>query len=207
MAVLKESEARNLSIQILTSHGFKREQADLITDILIAAELHGRPTHGLIRLKGIIGNAEKRDIEIEVEKETENYALVNGNGCLGYIAAYYAMNLALKKARKHGIALVGVKNSGHCGMAGYYVRMALQHDCIGIMICNTHPKVVVPEGKTPVFGTNPIAVAVPSMGEPLVLDMSIHHFDLAGGLEFEELRNDRHSPMHPPPSYAVALAA
>jgi len=58
--------------------------------------------------------------------------------------------------------MVGVKNSGHSGILGYYPRMALKEDLIGIAICNTRPMVAAYGGIESVFGTNPIAVAIPS---------------------------------------------
>jgi len=82
------------------------------------------------------------------------------------------MEMAIEKSKKSGLAMVGVNNSGHSGMVGYYARMALQQDLIGIVICNTRPMVAAWGGTDPVFGTNPIAVAIPSQDLPLVLDMS-----------------------------------
>jgi LDH2 family malate/lactate/ureidoglycolate dehydrogenase len=97
---------------------------------------------------------------------------VDAGGKFGYIAAHYAMELAIEKTASLGLALVGVKNSGHSGMVGYYATMALKRDFIGIVICNTRPMVAASGGIEAVFGTNPIAVAIPSDGRPLVLDMS-----------------------------------
>lgn len=166
-------EARRLSTAALMKAGMDDHEAEIITDILLEAEMRGRPTHGLIRLSGIVSSAvEQIDARVRVVREDGHYALIDGDGKFGYIAAHYAMELAIKKAEEHGLALVGVKNSGHSGMIGYYARMALKHDLIGIVVCNTRPMVAAWGGIDAVFGTNPIAVAIPSNEQPLVLDMS-----------------------------------
>jgi len=166
-------EAQRLSMSVLTEAGIDTQEAEIITHILLEAEMRGRPTHGLIRLPGIVGGAQKNvDAEVRIVKEDGHYALVDAGGKFGYIAAHYAMELAIEKAKKHGLAMVGVKNSGHSGMLGYYARMALERDLIGMAICNTRPMVAANGGTDAVFGTNPIAVAIPSDGLPLVLDMS-----------------------------------
>jgi len=173
VAVISVEEARRLSMAAFTKAGINSHEAKIITDILLEAEMRGRPTHGLIRLSGIVARAkEQANAQIHVVRENGHYALVDAGGKFGYIAAHYAMELAIRRAEKHGLALVGVKNSGHSGMLGYYARMALRRDLIGIVICNTRPMVAAWGGIDAVFGTNPIAVAIPSDGQPLVLDMS-----------------------------------
>ena len=173
MSIISVEEARRLSTEVLSAAGMDSREAQIITDILIEAEIRGRSTHGLIRLSGIAGRAKEHvNAKMSVVKESDNYALVDGGGKFGYIAAHYAMKLAIEKSKKNGMALVGVNNSGHSGMVGYYARMALEHDLVGLAICNTRPMVAAWGGVEPVFGTNPIAVAIPSDGQPLVLDMS-----------------------------------
>lgn len=173
MSTISVEEARRLSTEVLTGAGIDSHEAEIITDILVEAEMRGRPTHGLIRLSGIANRAkEHADATMQVVREDGNHALVDGGGKFGYIAAHYAMKLAIKKSKEHGLAMVGVKNSGHSGMVGYYARMALGHDLIGVVICNTRPMVAAWGGVEAIFGTNPIAVAIPSDDQPLVLDMS-----------------------------------
>jgi L-2-hydroxycarboxylate dehydrogenase (NAD+) len=173
MATISVEEARSLSKTALVKAGIDDNEAEIITLILIEAELKGRPTHGFIRLSGIVNRAEEQiNKEIKTVREDGYYALIDADGKFGYIAAYRAMDMAINKAKDQGIALIGVKNSGHSGMLGYYAQMALNYDLIGVVICNTRPMVAAWGGVEAVFGTNPIAVAIPSDNLPLVLDMS-----------------------------------
>ena len=173
MGNISVEKARRLSTGALICAGMDGHEADIVADILIEAEMRGRPTHGLIRLPRIVSGAGKQaGAKVQVVREDGNYALVDGDGKFGYAVAHHAMELAIKKARENGLSMVGVKNSGHSGMVGYYARMALEHDLIGIVMCNTRPMVAAWGGIDAIFGTNPIAVAIPSDGLPLVLDMS-----------------------------------
>lgn len=173
MATVSIEEARRLSTAALTRAGVDGQDVEIITDILVEAEMLGRPTHGLIRLSQIMRGAKQlADPKIRIVREAGHYALLDAGGKFGYIAAHHGMELAIKKAEACGLALVGVKNSGHSGMLGYYARMALKRGFIGMAICNTRPMVAAWGGIDAVFGTNPIAVAIPSCGTPLVLDMS-----------------------------------
>ena len=98
--------------------------------------------------------------------------LFDAGGALGYLAAHEAMKLALRKAASRGLSLVGVRSAGHSGMLAYYARLALERDYIGVALCNTRPMVAAYGGIEAVFGTNPLAVAIPAERIPLVLDMS-----------------------------------
>ena len=132
MANISVEEARRLCVSALNKTGMAEHEAKIIADLLIEAEMRSRPTHGLIRLPGIVsGVAKQADAKMQIVREDTSYALVDGGGKFGYIAAHYAMELAIKKAAENGLSMVGVKNSGHSGMVGYYARMALEHDLSG----------------------------------------------------------------------------
>jgi L-2-hydroxycarboxylate dehydrogenase (NAD+) len=84
-----------------------------------------------------------------------------------------AMTVAMDKAAAHDLGMVVVRRSNHYGIAGYYAMMALEREMIGISLTNTHPAVAPTRAKRAAFGTNPIAIAVPTAGpHPFVLDMA-----------------------------------
>lgn len=165
------AQATELSIQILTGRGLPREDAETVTDILIEAELRGRATHGLIRLKGLASHiAASAPGDIQVVKEAPTSALVDGGGNLGYLVAQYAMRLAISKASP--LAVVGACNTNHSGMLGYYPLMAARRALIGAIACDTFRR-TAPFGATEaVLGTNALAVAIPTESDPILIDMS-----------------------------------
>src|SRR3989475_10447101 len=108
-----------------------------------------------------------------IVKQTRATALLEGGNGLGQVGARQGMQIAIRKARQAAVAFLGVRNSNHFGLAGYYSMMALKAGMIGIASTNAAPLVVPTFGRTAVLGTNPISVAVPAgRGEPFVLDMA-----------------------------------
>ena len=147
--------------------------ATIIADILLEAELRGRKTHGFIRLPGIKSRYEQGErADIQVDEEKGQCVRVNGGNHPGYLVAYRAMELAIARAKQTGASIVGVYNTSHCGMAGYYVDMARKADIIGLLFADCLPRITPEGGTEAILGTNPIAVGIPSNTVPLLFDMS-----------------------------------
>jgi len=143
---------------------------------LIEADRRGIDSHGLGRLKPIYCDRMDQGIlwpdkPIQVLKETETTALVDGNLGLGLYIGPHCMQMAIDKAKKHGVGFVAVKNSTHYGIAGYYVTMATQAGCIGLSGTNARPSIAPTFGVEPMLGTNPLCFGIPSDDEfPFVID-------------------------------------
>jgi LDH2 family malate/lactate/ureidoglycolate dehydrogenase len=110
-----------------------------------------------------------------VVRDHESSALLDAGKGLGYVAAYRAMAAATAKARGRGIAIVGVRNSNHFGIAGYHALLAARLGLIGIAQTNAGAEMAPWGSATPVLGTNPWGIAIPRGGErdPIVLDMAL----------------------------------
>ncbi len=170
---LSTDEARRIAESYLTSAGMPHADAEIIADILLEAELRGRKTHGFIRLPGIknrYAQGERNDIRLE--REEGNHLLIDGGNQPGYLVAYRAMEIAVERAKTHGSSIVGVYNTSHCGMAGYYADMARKEDLIGILFADCLPRITAFGGTESILGTNPLAVGIPSNSVPVLLDMS-----------------------------------
>ncbi|MGC9104375.1 MAG: Ldh family oxidoreductase [Candidatus Methanodesulfokora sp.] len=156
--------------------GVPEEDAEITADNLVAADLRGIESHGVSRLKryvdGIKNGVVKTRPNVKVLKESPSTALVDGDFGLGQPIAYKAMRIAMEKAKNNCIGAVGVRNSNHYGIAGYYAMMALP-DMIGISLTNSRPLAAHTHAVGRSIGTNPIAIAVPCKQEPhFVLDMA-----------------------------------
>lgn len=157
--------------------GVPEEDAWIVADNLVAADLRGVHSHGVARLeryvKGIRDGLIQPRTNCTVIAETAATATLDAHDGLGQVAAKNAMDLAIAKAAKAGACFVTVRNSNHYGIAGYYALMALEHDMIGISMTNSAPLVVPTFGRMIAVGTNPISVAAPTDSEwPFVLDMA-----------------------------------
>lgn len=161
---------------VLVKMGVPNGDAVTTAQNLVKADLRGIESHGVARLKrytdGIRNGVVKIHPEIKVVRETPVTALLDGDAGLGQVVSYKAMNLAISKAKSNYVGLVGVRNSNHFGIAGFYGLMALQDGLIGLVMTNTRPLVAQTFSKQKLVGTNPICVAVPTSGRGFVLDMA-----------------------------------
>ncbi|MEF9949551.1 MAG: Ldh family oxidoreductase [Mucinivorans sp.] len=168
MYTYKELEAKSLAI--FTKMGCPAAHAQIITKVLLAGELHGLSSHGMLRVKDIYDLWRAGRINItptpRVIYQTPSTATVDGDGAIGIVAAHFAMTVAIEKAKNAGTGWVAVKNSNHFGIAGYYAEMALQEDMIGIAMTNANPLVAPTFSVSRLLGTNPLAVAIPALHQP-----------------------------------------
>jgi L-2-hydroxycarboxylate dehydrogenase (NAD+) len=158
--------------------GVPLDDAHISARILVAADMRGVSSHGVIRLNTYYGSRIQKGLIdpltpfIPVYETAATATLDAGNG-LGMVAASRAMDRCIQMAKQANVAIVSVRNSNHFGIAGYYAMMALKENLIGISLTNAQPLVAPTYGRTAMLGTNPIAVAVPSAGPlPFVLDMA-----------------------------------
>ncbi len=163
--------------EVLLKLGVPEKDGRITADVLILSDRRGIESHGVARLKryveGIKSGMIKPGTEINIIKETPVSMVVDGQGGLGQVVSFLTMNRLIEKARDSYMAFASIRNSNHYGIAGYYSIMAVQRDMIGISMTNAAPLVIPTHGKTAVFGTNPIAVGVPSNKETaFMLDMA-----------------------------------
>jgi LDH2 family malate/lactate/ureidoglycolate dehydrogenase len=164
-------------VQVLQTAGLGTPQAEIVSESLIFAELRGIDSHGLIRLASYLQRIESGVMEPNPQVTTINeapaMALVDAHNGFGQVAGTVAMTLAIEKARSSGIAAVAVRNSNHFGVAAYFAMKALQAKMVGITLTNASPGIAPYGTRQALFGTNPIAFAVPALEQrPIVLDMA-----------------------------------
>jgi L-2-hydroxycarboxylate dehydrogenase (NAD+) len=160
--------------------GVAGRDAQIAAEALVAADLRGVDTHGVIRfsphawyVKWLSEGSMTAKPNIRVISETPSTALLDGDRGMGMVIGHRAMELAIDKAQSCGIGMVGVRNSRHYGMSAQYAMQALAHDMIGIAMTNAGRQVVPTFGREARFGTNPMCFAVPADKElPFVLDMA-----------------------------------
>lgn len=156
--------------------GVPEKEARQSAHILIESDKRGIDSHGVGRLKPIYFDRIAKGIlkpyaPIDILKETDTTAFVDGNLGLGLYIGPYCMNLAIEKAKKHGLGFVVAKNSTHYGIAGYYATMATARGCVGLTGTNARPSIAPTFGVQPCLGTNPLTFGIPTNdGFPFVID-------------------------------------
>jgi len=177
MPVLSVEQLRTTAASIFKALGAPGDEAELVANLLVEANLTGHDSHGVIRIpiyaRGVRMGAVKPRAKITVVKETPSTAIVDGGWNFGQVVCTYAMNLCIKKAKQNVVGLVGARRCHHSGRMNAYAELALKHDMIGMVSVNSNTFVAPFGGRTKQLGTNPLCFAIPAGEEPpMVLDMA-----------------------------------
>ena len=192
---MKNKELKKEIIEIFKKFGLSENHALISTDALINAELVGAYGHGLSRLKMYCDRIKKRLInprpKIKIKTVSQSISLVDANDSIGFVAADIAIKQAIKNAKKTGIGMVAVKNSGHYGLSGYYAEQAIKKNLITMIYTNAPPAVAPHGSLKSLFGTNPICFGTPTGSKvPFILDTSISMIN-RGKIRFADKNNQK----------------
>ena len=161
---------------VLTAHAIPESAAATIADCLVNADMKGVTSHGVSRLpvylQRLSSGVVNPDPNPEIVADSHSALLIDADGGFGHPVAAFGMTEALTRANLTGAAVVGIRNSSHFGMAGYYAEMAAKREAIGIVSTNSSPRMAPWGGKNALLGTNPLAIAAPGPAGPIVLDMA-----------------------------------
>ncbi len=165
-------------ISIFKKFGLSNDHALISANALINAELVGAYGHGLSRLKMYCDRIKKKVINpkpnIKIKKISQSISHIDANDSIGFVAADIAIKKAIQNAKKTGIGMVAVKNSGHYGLSGYYAEQAVKKNLITMIYTNAPPAVAPHGALKSLFGTNPICFGTPTGSKiPFILDTSI----------------------------------
>ena len=175
---MNSSKLKAIIKDIFIKYKLSKDHASICAEALINAELVGAPSHGLSRLKMYCDRISKKVInpraKIKIKKISQSIAHIDANNSIGFVAADTAIKTAINNAKKTGIGLVAVKNSGHYGLSGYYAEQAVKKGLM-VMVFTNAPPAVAPHGALKsLFGTNPICFGTPTGSKvPFILDTSI----------------------------------
>ncbi|MEM7234334.1 MAG: Ldh family oxidoreductase [Planctomycetota bacterium] len=178
MPRLSPNELLRLATDIVRALGASDDDAHTVADHLVGAHLAGHDSHGVIRLLQYQRHVQEGkivpDAQVTVLKEGSTTALLDANCAWGQVVAKRALDVALEKAREHGTAAVAVRNAYHIGRVGVYPQSAALEGFLAQLHCNGFGIArVAPWGGTEAkLATNPIAVAVPTKTDPIVVDIT-----------------------------------
>ena len=161
--------------------------ADFVALSLTEADLRGIHSHGSMRLGRYVRELRDRitnpQPQIRSIEEGPAFARIDGDGGLGQLVGRQAMAQCIAKARQAGSATVTACRSRHFGAAGFFALMALEHDLIGVTMTVASPRLAPSGGTLPLFGNNPLAMALPGSRDfPLLVDFATGSI-AAGNLE------------------------
>ena len=163
---------------VLEKAGASRSMADAAARALVAAETEGLSGHGLSRaplyaqhLREGRANGKAR-ADIKTDKGAT--CLVSAGGGLAFEAIALAVDEAISRSKRYGVAFCGITDSHHSGAMDYHLAPVAQAGLVGLAFTNSPAAINAWGGKKPLFGTNPIAAAFPRKADlPLVIDLSL----------------------------------
>ncbi len=171
-------EIEKLVYKIFLKHGMSSNHSKISAKAITNAELIGAPAHGLARLKMYCDRINKKLInprpKIKIKKISSSVSHVDANNSIGFVAGEVGIKQAIKNAKKTGIGLVGIKNSGHYGLSGYYAEQAVKKNLIAFCFTNAPPAIAPYGARKSLFGTNPVCFGTPTSNKiPFIFDSSV----------------------------------
>ena len=176
MPTVTPERLKDSVIEVLKGLGASEDEAPLVAESLVRAEMRGTDTHGLPYLKLLVERIEARMVSVPtrvaVLKDEGATALLDGGNGIGQVAGWKAMEISLRKAHEFGIGSTLIRNTNNLGFFAFYTIHAAAEGFAGIAMGNANAAISPWGGAEAFFGTNPISIAVPGSPEPIALDMS-----------------------------------
>jgi LDH2 family malate/lactate/ureidoglycolate dehydrogenase len=162
--------------EVLIKNGATDAQAARQAAILVEGDLRDQHSHGVRRLPVLVGRLRNGLIDPASEPDahwaSDAVLQVDGRRGFGPVVAFDAIEQIAARSQATGVALAAVRNSNHIGMLAPYIEHIAALGQIGVALTTSEALVHPWGGAKAMLGTNPIGIAVPTGGEPLVLDMS-----------------------------------
>jgi LDH2 family malate/lactate/ureidoglycolate dehydrogenase len=179
MPTIQAAELESAAVRVLVAAGAPETAATVVAGSLVLSNLKGVDSHGIVRVAQYVDQIETgltRPAAIPSVERRGSTAHVDGAWGFGQSAARRAVNEAIDLAGTAGLALVTLAHVRHVGRLGEYAELTAAEGCIALAFCNVGPpggSVAPFGGRSPVFGTNPLAYAIPTgSGRPVVADFS-----------------------------------
>jgi len=181
--------------QLFEAAGVPSPEALIVAESLVESNLRGHHSHGVVRVSDYVQQIRSGELaagaELAVISETPSVLVAGAGFGFGQVQVRRLIERLLPKAREQGIACGTMRDCGHVGRLGEWAEQVADEKLAGLITVNDNGVlqcVAPPGGTEPRISTNPLAIGVPTSGEPMVLDIStsavangkIHVAQLAG---------------------------
>ena len=203
MLTFQPEQLHTAATAIFRAAGASEENARIVVDHLIDANLCGHDSHGVIRIPSYVQSIKRDQLAPAatptVVRETAAMTLIDANRTFGQVSALVATDAVVKKAQEHGVAIAGTIRGNHIGRVGFYPTRAARQGVALLVAYGALGSSAAPfGGRKGALGTNPISFGFPSGGEtPFLLDFATTAI-AAGKVS---VARDKHEPL--PPNSAI----
>lgn len=170
-------KARSWAASLLRTVGVSEEHAEIVAHTLVLADLRGVETHGVTRIGMYTTMAQTGTVNVKanitIKQKSPVMALLDADDIFGFVASKLAVDRGISIAETYGVGIVGVKNSGHFGMAAAYCLQAMEQGMAALVFTNVPALMAAWGAKSKLWGSNPMAVGFPGGKQgDFLLDMS-----------------------------------
>ena len=178
MPTLTQNQLSSFAQALLTAGGATEEEAKIVGQSLVQANVCGHDSHGVMRIPFYLDRVKNGKIKpganISIVRETAGTLVCEGGWGFGQVLCHQLMSQLLRKGKESGIACGTLSKSAHIGRLGEYAEMAAEENMASLICANTHgmaQRVAPVGGKRPRLGTNPLCIGMPGgKNGPFVLD-------------------------------------
>ncbi|WP_439631205.1 Ldh family oxidoreductase [Shinella sp.] len=176
MKIVNVETARAEVVRLLTAAGLRADLAEDMSHIMVESDLMGHRTHGLAMLPTYLdrlgADLIRKDGDITVVRETASTLNWQAHRLPGAAVVRRAMRSLYEKAESGPVVTASIANCSHIGSLQAYLEEPARRGYLCLMMV-TDPGVasVAPfGGRDPVLTSNPIAAAIPTQGDPILID-------------------------------------
>ncbi|MGH6641095.1 MAG: malate/lactate/ureidoglycolate dehydrogenase [Bradyrhizobium sp.] len=179
--IIDHSKLLGLANRIVTAGGSSPAEAAIVAEHLVEANLRGHDSHGVGMLVAYVRDLDAGTLRInqspEIVSDTGTISVWDARAGYGQVVARQAVEWAIEAAKKHGVAVNGLRNAHHIGRVGTYGEIAARAGMVALHFVNVAsgaPGVAPFRGREGRFLTNPVCIAIPGTdnNEPILLDFA-----------------------------------
>lgn len=165
-------DLRGFCAAAFVAAGLPPDQAALVADCLVEADLRGVESHGASRMGIYLKRIARGSFNVGATVREERrgaVAVIDGDNGMGPVVGARAMRAACDLAADYGVGVATARNSNHYGIAAYYLTEPLARGCVALTCSNATPTVAPHGGADGILGTNPIAYGIPAGRHPAII--------------------------------------
>lgn len=182
--IVNSAKLQQLVTEIYLALGLSDAQAERLSDSLVAADLWGHSSHGVLRTswygERLKTGAMQACADIEILTDTGPLLALDGHNGIGQMITHKAVQMVGQRARQYGVGCASIRRSGHFGTAMYFTKLLAEQNMIGFLTTNASPSMAAFGGAEKLVGNNPQSWAAPTnLAAPFILDIA--HTTVARG--------------------------
>jgi ureidoglycolate dehydrogenase (NAD+) len=173
---VRHGDLEQFIVEVFRAKGMGAEDAEVIADALVWANLRGHDSHGVVRLPRYLDLIASGEMDPTARPafalDTPVRFVLDAKRCAGPIAMRRASALASERAKTGGLCVGLVRDTTHTGAIGRYAEWIAQRGCIALIAVAGIPLMAYHGARVRSVSTSPLAIGVPTGRGPLVLDMA-----------------------------------